>query len=126
MSYELSIESKGSYLHATVTGQNGRETILGYFEGIRQACRSRDCYRVLVEERLEGPRFSLPEVFQLASEVSAMSGATFEALAYVDVNAESDSVQQIAAQVVQPGAAVGVFVTVAEAERWLRAKERGT
>ncbi len=126
MAYELSIESKGSYLHATVTGQNGRETILGYFEEIRAVCRSRDCYRVLVEERLEGPRFSLPELFQLAAEVTALSGATFEVLAYVDTNAESDSVQQVAGQVAQPGSAIGVFVTVAEAEWWLRAKERGT
>lgn len=96
MPYALAVESKGSYLHATVTGQNGRETVIGYFEEIRSACRSRDCYRVLVEERLTGPRFSLAELFQLMAKVSAMSGATFEALAYVDVNAESDSVQQIA------------------------------
>ena len=124
MPSKLSIESKGSYLHATVTGQNGRETVIAYFEELRAACRARDCYRVLIEERLVGPRFSLPELFQLAAEVSANSGATFEVLAYVDVNAESDSVQQIAARVVQPGAAVGVFVTVAEAEQWIRAKER--
>ncbi len=51
MPYTLSVESKGSYLHATVTGQNGRETVIGYFEEIRAACRSRDCYRVLVKER---------------------------------------------------------------------------
>jgi hypothetical protein len=123
MGYSLTIEPKGSYLHATVTGQNGRETVIGYFEEIRTACRVRDCYRVLVEERLTGPRFSLPELMQLAAEVSAQAGATFEVLAYVDVFAEDDKVRQVAGQVVEPGSTVGVFNTVAEAERWLRAKE---
>ncbi len=52
--------------------------------------------------------------------MTALSGATFEVLAYVDVRAESDSVQQVAGQVAQLGSAIGVFVTVAEAERWLR------
>ena len=124
MTYVLRVEPKGSYLHATITGQNGRETVIGYFEGIREACRVRDCYRVLVEERLEGPRFSLPELMQLAAEVSAQTGATFEVLAYVDVHAEDDKIQQVAGLVVEPGSAVGVFNTVSEAERWLRAKER--
>ena len=123
MPYTLSIESKGSYLHATVTGENGRETVIGYFEEIRAICRTRDCYRVLVEERLTGPRFSFPELMQLAAEVTAQSGATFEALAYVDVFAEDDKVQQAAEQVVEPGSAIGVFTTVHQAERWLRVKE---
>ena len=124
MPYTLSIEPKGSYLHATVTGDDGRETVIGYFEEIRSACRTRDCYRVLVEERLAGPRFSLAALFQLAAEVTAQSGATFEVLAYVDVFAEDDKVHQVASQVVEPGSAVGVFNTVQEAERWLCAKER--
>jgi UDP-N-acetylmuramyl tripeptide synthase len=124
MAYALAIASKGSYLHVTVTGQNGRETVIGYFEEIRAACRTRDCYRVLVEERLTGSRFSLPELMQLAAEVSAQAGATFEVLAYVDVNAEDDKIQQVAGLVVEPGSAVGVFNTVVEAERWLRNKER--
>jgi hypothetical protein len=124
MAYALAIEPKGSYLHATVTGENGRETVIGYFGEVRAACRTRDCYRVLVEERLTGPRFSLPELMQLAAEVTAQAGAIFEVLAYVDVYAEDDKVRQVAAQVVEPGSAVGVFNTVLEAERWLRDKEK--
>lgn len=124
MSYGVQVDPKGSYLHVTVTGQNGRETVIGYFEEIRTACRTRDCYRVLVEERLEGPRFSLADLGQLMAEVAASAGATFEALAYVDVNAESDAVQRLAGQVTQPGSSVGVFATVPDAERWIRNKER--
>jgi hypothetical protein len=117
------VESKGSYLHFTVRGQNGRDTVLAYFQAIRDACRARDCYRVLVEERLEGPRLPPQELLQLMGEVASWAGATFEALAYVDVNAVADTVQRFAPRVVEPGAAVGVFATVAEAGQWLRAKE---
>lgn len=123
MAHTLSITSKGSYLHAVVRGENGRETVLAYFEEIRTHCRTRDCYRVLVEERLEGPRLPPAEVLPLMAEVAATSGATFEMLAYVDVNAASDTIARLAGQVVQPGAAVGVFATVAEAEQWLGARE---
>ena len=122
-SYTLSVESKGSYLHCVARGENGRASVLAYFEEIRAHCRTRDCYRVLVEERLEGPRLPPAELLPLMAEVSAMAGATFEMLAYVDVNAASDTIARLAGQVVQPGAAVGVFATVAEAERWLRARE---
>ena len=104
-------------------GVNASTTVLEYFKEIRAACRARDCYRVIVEERLEGPRLPMTELHQLMTEVAALAGATFEVLAYVDVNAESDSVQRLAVQVVQPGASVGVFTTVLEAERWMRAKE---
>ncbi|HEX7918747.1 MAG TPA: hypothetical protein VF454_05045, partial [Gemmatimonadales bacterium] len=112
MPYTLSIESKGSYLHAVVRGTNDRATILAYFTELREACAKRDCYRMLVEERLEGPRFPPEVLLPLMAEVVAMAGPTFETLAYVDVMAVTDSVLRLASQVVQPGAKVGVFDTV--------------
>ncbi len=121
--HTLAVESKGSFLHCVVRGENGRETVLAYFHEIKEACRIRDCYRVLVEERLDGPRLPPQALLQLMAEVAAMAGATFEMLAYVDVHAASDTIARLAGQVIQPGAAVGVFATVAEAERWLRARE---
>jgi hypothetical protein len=124
MPHSLTVELKGSYLHCVVRGENGRETVLAYFAEIREQCRIRDRYRVLVEERLTGPRFSLEELFQVAAEAQAQAGATFEILAYVDINAESDTVAQVAKMIVTPGSTVGIFNTVAEAEAWLRSKER--
>lgn len=117
--YTLTVESKGSYLHAVVRGTNDRDTVIGYFTEIREACAKRDCYRVLVEERLEGPRFPPEVLLPLMAEVVAMAGPTFETLAYVDVMAVTDTVLRLASQVVQPGARVGVFDRVAEAEAWL-------
>lgn len=77
----------------------------------------------MIEERLEGPRFPPDVLLPLMAEVVAWAGATFEAVAYVDVNADSDTIARFAGQVVEPGAAVGIFPTVAEAEQWMRAKE---
>lgn len=121
--YTLTIDPKGTYLHAVVRGTNDRATVLAYFAEVRKACVTRDCYRVLVEERLEGPRFPPDVLLPLMAEVAGSAGVTFEALAYVDVMAVTDSVLRLASQVVQPGANVGVFDTVAEAEAWLRVKE---
>jgi len=124
-SYSVTIRSEGSYLPATVVGENGREAVLGYFREVREACRLRDCYRLRVEERLEGPRFGVEELQELMLQVATEAGVFYEAFAYVDVNATTDTIARVARQVVEPGAAVGVFATVAEAERWLRAKEKG-
>ena len=123
MPYALTVDPKGTYLHAVVRGTNDRETVLAYFAEIREACVKRDCYRVLVEERLEGPRFPPEVLLPLMAEVAGSAGATFEALAYVDVMAVTDTVLRLASQVVQPGARVGVFDTVAQAVAWLEAKE---
>src|SRR5690349_16215953 len=119
MPYTLTIDPKGSYLHAVVRGPNDRATVLAYFAEVREACTKRDCYRVLVEERLEGPRFPPEVLLPLMAEVAGSAGATFGALAYVDVMAVTDAVLRLASQVVQPGARVRVFDTVAEAEAWL-------
>ena len=125
MTHTLAVESKGSYLHCAVRGENGRETVLAYFHERKDACRARDCYRVLVEERLDGPRLPPQELLVLMAEVASWAGATFEALAYVDVHAATDTIARFAGRVVEPGAAVGVFATVGEAERWLRGKVGG-
>lgn len=120
-SYTLTVEPKGSYLHAVARGPNTRDTVLGYFRELRDACRTRDCYRVLIEERLDGPRFPPDALQALMAEVVAWAGATFEVVAYVDVHAEDDTIRRLAGQVVEPGMTIGIFATVAEAERWIRA-----
>jgi hypothetical protein len=56
MTYKLTIDQKPTYLHAIVTGCNGRENVARYLEEIRHECIARRCFRVLIEERLEGPR----------------------------------------------------------------------
>ena len=56
MSYTLTIHQKPTYLHAIVTGLNSRETVQRYLQELRTECLARACFRLLLEEHLEGPR----------------------------------------------------------------------
>ena len=49
MSYEIRFEQKDTYLHATVTGTNGRDNVLAYMADISRECDRRQCFRVLIE-----------------------------------------------------------------------------
>jgi hypothetical protein len=86
---------------------------------IRHECTSRGCPRVLIEERLEGPRLGTLDVFQIAADGSSRALGIFEAIAYVDVNAEGDMMkfaEDVAANRFLP---VKVFSSVSDAEKWL-------
>ena len=119
MSYKLTIHQKPAYLHAVVTGRNTRENVAEYLEEIRRECIVRNCFRVLVEERLEGPRLGTTDVFQIVSEGSSKASGTYKAIAYVDVNATGDLMQFAETVAVNRGVPVVVFSTVADAEKWL-------
>ena len=56
MSYQIAIESKRGYLHAVVTGVNSRDAVMGYLAEVRDRCERAGVARVLIEERLTGPR----------------------------------------------------------------------
>ena len=73
MMYALTIDQKPTYLHAIVTGRNSRENVTRYLEEILQACIARKCFRVLIEERLEGPRLGTLDVFEIVSQGSTGS-----------------------------------------------------
>jgi len=119
MTYELTISQKPGYLHAVVTGRNSTENVKQYLEEIRGACIARNCYRVLVEERLEGPRLGTMDVFMIVAEGSIKARGTIKELAYVDVNAEGDLMPFAETVAVNRGMRVAVFPTVADAEKWL-------
>jgi len=119
MTYKLTIHQKSNYLHAIVTGPNNRENVQGYLQEVRGECMARGCYKVLVEERLEGPRIGAMDVFQIAAQGSSKASGTFQAVAYVDVNADGDLMKFAETVAVNRGIPVAVFATVADAERWL-------
>ena len=117
MSYSLTIMQKPGYLHAIVTGPNTLENVMAYLHAIESEGISRGCPRVLIEERLDGPRLGTLDVFDLASQGSATP--FFEAIAYVDVNAQGDLMKFAENIAVNRGMPVKVFGSVADAERWL-------
>jgi hypothetical protein len=125
MSYKLTITQKPTYLHAIVTGTNTKENVARYLEEIRRECTVRNCFRVLIEERLEGPRLSTMGVFEIASEGSKRAFGQFRAIAYVDVNAEGDLMKFAEDVAVNRGLPLTVFSSVSEARKWLLGKDRG-
>ncbi len=119
MSYTLTIHEKPTYLHAIVTGLNSRETVQRYLQELRTECIARGCFRLLLEERLEGPRLGLMDVFTIASEGSTQVSGMFKAFAYVDVNAQGDLMQFAETVAVNRRVPVAVFSNVEDAEQWL-------
>ena len=120
MSYKLTITQKPTYLHAIITGRNTKENVMAYLDELRRECMTRGCRRVLIEERLTGPRLSTIGVFQIASSASDQDQRHFKAVAFVDVNAENDDLMKFAETVAtNRGISVKVFSSVADAEQWL-------
>jgi len=119
MTYALNICQKPGYLHAVVTGPNTRENVARYLEEVRAECVARACFRVLVEERLDGPRLEAMDVFEIVSQGSDRARGKIRALAYVDVNAEGDLMHFAQTVALNRGLHVALFPTVADAERWL-------
>jgi hypothetical protein len=124
MSYKLTITQKPTYLYIIVTGQLNEENVLRYFEEIHGECTARNCFRILVEENLNGPRLNVVKVLELISKESSKSMGLFEAIAYVDENAVDNSMEFIENAAVNRGLPVKVFPTVAAAEEWLLNKAR--
>jgi hypothetical protein len=124
MTYKLAIYQKPTYLHAVVTGQNSRKNVERYLAEILRECTARNCFRVLIEERLEGPRLQTGDVFEIATEGSLKAGGKMRAIAYVDVNAEGALMHFAETVGVNRNLPVTVFSNVADAERWLLRADR--
>jgi hypothetical protein len=121
----MSIEAKPGYLHFIVTGDNTRENVVRYMEEVVRECTLRQCFRALVEERLEGARLGTLDVFEMVSAGSNRFLRTLQAMAYVDVNARSQEMMQFAENVaVNRAFPVRVFPTVVAAERWLQTEQQ--
>lgn len=119
MSYEVTYDHKAGYLHAIVTGVNTKENVVSYLMAIRRECQARDCFRVLIEEDLEGPRLGLMDVFEIASTGRDKGAGRLPVIAYVDVNADSESMKFAEDVAVNRGIRVRVFSSVAAAAQWL-------
>ena len=119
MSYKLALKQEPSYLHVIVTGLNSWENVASYLAEVMRECMARRTYRVLIEERLEGPRLGTMDVYQVASEGADRAKGLFEAIAYVDANAKGRLMEFAETVAVNRGLPVTVFATVEEAKKWL-------
>lgn len=123
--YRVAIEQKPGYLHARVTGRNSPENVTRYMDEIHRECARRDCFRVLIEEHLEGPRLGTPEVFRIMAEGSRKARGEMKAIAFVDVSSAENLMQFAETVAINRGLPVAVFPTVAAAEEWLSNEVRG-
>lgn len=120
MSFDVSFERRRDYLCARVSGTNSAETVLGYMGAIKAKCEEEDCFSVLIEEKLDGPRLDEMQIFTLISDGSPDALGFFDALAYVDEQQDFDRVRFAETVAVNRGIPVAVFQSVPDAENWLR------
>ena len=120
MAYRVTIEPTPRYLHVRVTGDNSRESVLGYLSEVRQACLDHHTTNVLIEEDLSGPSLDLLDVFRVVSS-RAESESVALRIAFVDKNpAHAPDRMKFAETVaVNRGIQVRVFERVADAAAWL-------
>ena len=120
--YRLSIEQKPGYLHARVTGRNCPENVMRYMDEIHRECVRRECFRVLIEESLEGPRLATPDVFRIMADGSRKARGDLKAIAFVDVSSPGGLMRFAETVAINRGLPVAVFPAVAAAEEWLRSE----
>jgi len=119
VSYELTIEHKADYLHFIVRGRNTTDNVTRYMQEVIHECAARKCFRVLIEERLEGPRLGTMEVFSMVTSGAKRYQGMLEALAFVDLNAEGGVMRFAEDVAVNRGIPVRVFRTLDGAQQWL-------
>ena len=124
MSYQLTITETPGYLHCIITGRNTMENVAAYLEELARECEARNCFRVLIEEHLAGRRIETWDVYQVVTEGSARNRGKFQAMAYVDVNAEGDLMKFAETVTSNRGLPMMVLATVPEAESWISSKAR--
>ena len=119
MAYQLRIKQEATFLHAIVTGTNDADAVARYLDELRRECIARQCYRLLIEERLEGPRLSTFPVYKLAAEGSERARGLLHAIAYVDVHAHGGLMDFAETVALNRGLPVAVFPTLEQARAWL-------
>jgi hypothetical protein len=119
MPYQLTLQQEPLYLHAVVTGTNDADTVARYLDELRRECLARQCYRLLIEERLTGPRLGTFPVYKVVSEGSERARGLMHAIAFVDMNAEGHLMDFAETVAVNRGLPMSVFKSVAEARAWL-------
>ncbi len=125
MPYQLTIKPEATFLHVIVTGTNDADTVARYLNDIRRECIARQCFRVLIEEHLEGPRLSTFPVYKVASEGSERARGLLRAVAYVDANAEGHLMEFAETVAVNRGLPMALFASVSEAREWLVRNAQG-
>lgn len=123
MSYSIDFQRKPEYLHAIVRGDNTSDNALAYLREIAAYCEENAVERLLIEERLEGPRLGYAEAYRIASGAGSDWPVFTAHTAYVDVHAHNTAMKFAVEVSSNRGIRVHAFDTVDAATQWLRSLE---
>ena len=126
MTYKLTIDQKPTYLHIMVTGQSTRENVMQYMQDVIRECINLNYSAVLIEERLEGARLGMFEVFSMVSEGATQYLGRLRAIAYADADGDRGLMQFAENVAVNRGIPIRIFSNVPDAETWLLQQARGS
>ena len=125
MTYDVQFAHMPDYIHAIVTGQNSYDNFLRYTDEVLVECQRAECRRILIEDKLAGPRMTEGEIFIVVTDASRRAYGFYEALAFVDQQiGETRYFAETVA--VNRGIPIAIFRDVAQAEEWLLSKEPST
>jgi hypothetical protein len=120
MAFKLEIAKRRDFLYCLVTGENSIETGKTYSSKILDACLQHRCTRVLLHEKLSGPRLKPLDMFEFVSHAAMKSLGKLDAVAYVEE--ERGELREFAEAIAKNrGMPLTVFSNVDDAERWLAA-----
>jgi RimJ/RimL family protein N-acetyltransferase len=119
MSYRLALEERPTYLHASATGPNTPENMIGILAEVHGACVSAGKDAVLLELGLTGPSLDLASVFRVISKRSD-DGKKLRKIAYVENSLQNREKMHFAETVaINRGVNVRLFPDLDAARAWL-------
>lgn len=120
MSYKMTIEPMGNYLHVRTCGEQNYEVALATWREIVNACRQYQCYHILDEACMDNSLTTMDawghqQIFAEAGVTPSMK------IAWVDLNpATYDSTKFVETVLLNRGLVNGrLFSSVTEAKQWL-------
>jgi len=116
--YEITIQVREGYLHATVHGDHTPENALRFLREVYEACMKHRIDSVLLEMRLEGPTMGTVNIFSVVQERST-AGRELRRIAYVDGGRDPAKAKFAETVARNRGVNVRLFATVEEAKKWL-------
>lgn len=118
MDYNIEFDKRPDFLLATITGSNSVENVVAYIDDIVVVCKIRSCEWVLIDDRLDGPRLALDDVFDITADGAQKLLGVFRAIAYVDekMGEIADFIENVA---LNRGMPIRTFASFVDAERWL-------
>jgi hypothetical protein len=122
LSYRSTYQEREGYLHVVATGENSLANVRAYLADALMECKARGHSRLLIEERLEGPRLGILDVFDIVTHGVQEARKTLDAIAYVDTHSEGPLMRLAGSLATQMGLRVRIFMDVEEAETWLSSR----